>query len=137
MLVIYSKKTYYNAKLNELEKKVTDHNHHKYITIPEFNNIKEEDFNARLARAKLVTNTGFDTKLVNLNKKLNSNKTKNLLVENEFKKLQSLDLTYFRGKIYFEEDGTQNYLVFQSINRYFKRTIGGGNGEYINFWKSK
>ena len=137
MLVIYSKKTYYNAKINELEKKVTDHNHHKYITTPEFNNIKEEDFNARLARANLVTNTGFDTKLVNLNKKLNSNKTKNLLVENEFKKLQSLGLTYFRGKIYFEEDGTQNYLVFQSINRYFKRTIGGDNGEYINFWKSK
>ena len=35
MLVIQSKKTDYNAKLNEIEKKVTDHNHDKYITTPE------------------------------------------------------------------------------------------------------
>ena len=90
MLVIYSKKTYYNAKINKLEKKVTDHNHHKYITTSEFNNITEEDFNARLARANLVTNTGFDTKLVNLNKKLNSNKTKNYLLKMSLKNYNHL-----------------------------------------------
>ena len=27
---------------------------------------------------------------------------------------------YFIGKSRFEEDGAQNYLVFQSIRRYFK-----------------
>ena len=31
------KKTDYNAKISEIEKKVTDHNHDKYITTPEFN----------------------------------------------------------------------------------------------------
>ena len=31
------KKTNYNAKITEIEKKLTDHNHHKYITTPEFN----------------------------------------------------------------------------------------------------
>ena len=36
------------------------------------------------------------------------------------KKLKTLDLSYFIGKSYFEEDGAQNYLVFQSIRRYFK-----------------
>ena len=33
------KKTDYDTKTSELEKKVTDHNHYKYITTPEFNNL--------------------------------------------------------------------------------------------------
>ena len=48
------------------------------------------------------------------------NKTKHLLVENEFIKLKTFDSSYFGGKSHFEEDVTQNYLVFQPINRYFK-----------------
>ena len=40
---------------------------------------------------------------------MNSNKTKLLLVEREFKKLQIFDSICFRGKDHFEEDGTQNY----------------------------
>ena len=43
-----------------------------------------------------------------------------LLVENEFKKLKIFDLSYFIGKGHIEEDGTQNYLVFQPMNKYFK-----------------
>ena len=31
------KNTYYNTKITEIEKKLTDHNHDKYITTPEFN----------------------------------------------------------------------------------------------------
>ena len=60
-----------------------------------------------------------------------------MLVENEFKKLKTFDSIYFRGKSHFEEDGTQNYLVFQPIQRYFKRIAGVGNGNYIYYWKSK
>ena len=30
------KKTDYNTKISELEKKLTDHDHGKYITTPEF-----------------------------------------------------------------------------------------------------
>ena len=41
-------------------------------------------------------------------------------------------MSYFIGKTHFEEDGTQNYLVFQPIRRYFKI-----NGKYISSWKSK
>ena len=33
------KKTDYNAKITEIEKKFTDHNHDKYITTPEFNKL--------------------------------------------------------------------------------------------------
>ena len=31
------KKKNYNTKITEIEKKLTDHNHDKYITTPEFN----------------------------------------------------------------------------------------------------
>ena len=50
------------------------------------------------------------------------------------KKLKSFDSSYLIGKSRFEEDGTQDYLVFQPINRYFKN-IGSGN--YIYYWKSE
>ena len=54
------------------------------------------------------------------------------------KKLQTFDSSYFRGKSYFvDNNGTQNYLIFQPIDRYFKRIIGVGSGECIYFWKSE
>ena len=60
-----------------------------------------------------------------------------MLVENELKKLQKFDPNYFRGKSHFEEDGAQNYLVFQPMYRYFKRIAGVGTGDYLYFLKSK
>ena len=60
-----------------------------------------------------------------------------MFVENELKKLKTFDLSYFRGKSHFEEVGTQNYLVFQPIDRYFKRVTGVGSCNYICIWKSK
>ena len=91
-------------------------------------------FNARLAQANLITKTDFDAKLSSLNRKITSNKTKHVLVENELKKLKPFDSSYFIGKNYFEEDGAQNYLVFQPIHRYFKIIA---NTKYISEWKSK
>ena len=41
-------------------------------------------------------------------------------IENKLKKLEKFDSSYFKGKINFEEDGTQNYLVFQGVYRYFE-----------------
>ena len=55
----------------------------------------------------------------------------------ESKKIKAFDLSYFRGKSHFKEDGTQNYLVCQPIYRYFKRIAGVGSGNYIYFWKSR
>ena len=71
-----------------------------------------------------------------INKRITSNKTKHLLVENELKKLKTFDLSYFRRKSHFEEDSTQNYLVFQPMDRY-KRVAGVDSGNYIYFCKSK
>ena len=53
------KKTDYKAKITELEKKLTDHNHDKYITTPGFNTLAAKVFNARLAQANLITKTDF------------------------------------------------------------------------------
>ena len=48
MPVIYSKnKKDYDTKISEIEKKVTNHNHDKYISTPEFNRLTTEDFAAR------------------------------------------------------------------------------------------
>ena len=114
------KKTHYNTKITEIEKKVTDHNHEKYITTPEFNTLAVDVFNARLAQTNLITKAEFEGKLSSLNRKITTNKTKNLVVENELNKLKTFGSSYFIGKSHFEEDGRQNYLVFQPINRYFK-----------------
>ena len=56
--------------------------------------------------------SNFDNTVSSLDSKNAENKTKNESIENEIIKLKALDLSYFIGKSYFEEDGTQNYLVF-------------------------
>ena len=106
------KETDYNTKITEIENNLTDHNHDKYIATPEFNTLAADVFNARIAKANLITNRDFDAKLSSLNEKITTNKTKHLLVENEFKKLKTFDSSYFIGKSHFEEDGVQNFLVF-------------------------
>ena len=50
--------------------------------------------------------------------------------------LKTFDSSYFIGKSDFEEDDTQNLLVFQSIFRYvIVNTVN--NTDYILSWKSK
>ena len=120
------KKTNCDTKISESEKKLTDHNHNKYITTPEFNTLAAV-FNARLAQANLITKTDFDATL----------SSHIYLVENELKKLKTFDSSYFIGKSRFEEDGAQIYLVLQPMYRYFKMISGVGNGSYIYYRKSK
>ena len=55
----------------------------------------------------------------------------------KLKKLKKTDPIHFRGKSHFEVDGTQNYLAFHSMYRYFKRVGDVCTGSYIYFWKSK
>ena len=122
------------TKITEIEKKLTDHDHDKYFATTEFNTLAANFFNARLAQANLITKTDFDTKLSILNRKNTANNSKNFLVENELKKLKAFNLSCFIGKSHFEEDGTQIYLVFQPINKYFKVIT---NSRYVSSWKSK
>ena len=48
------------------------------------------------------------------------------------KKLKTFGLGYFIGKSHFDEDGAQNYLIFQPILKYF--TL---NSTWITKWESK
>ena len=78
--------------------------------------IKKSDYDTKIAEieSKYVSNTAFDSKLAqtNVNTKRNFD-AKITELENNIKKLQTFDSNYFRSKSHFEEDGTQNYLVFQ------------------------
>ena len=73
----------------------------------------------------------------NLNRKITQNKTKHWLVENELNKLKTFDSSCFIDKRHFDEDGTQNYSVFQPMYRYFKVFSITQYLEYISEWKSK
>ena len=96
--------------------------------IPSVNNlVKKTDYNA----ANLVKKTDFDIKMSSLNRKIVSNKANYIVIENKLKKLKAFDSCYYNGN-YFDEDGIQNYLVFQSILKYF--TL---NSSWIRKWKSK
>ena len=43
----------YNTTIYEIGKKITDHDHDKYITTPEFNKLTSENVTARLKQANL------------------------------------------------------------------------------------
>ena len=88
--------------VTEIENKVNNHNHDKYIDTSEFNKLTADVFNARIAQANLITKTEFDSKLSNLNRKITKNKTDHLLVQNELNKLKTFDWSYFVGKSHFE-----------------------------------
>ena len=82
----------------------------------------------------MIAKTDLDAKFRRINRKITENKTENVLVKNKLNKLKTFDSIYFIGKSQFEEDGTQNYLVFQPINKYFKVIT---KTDYISSWKSK
>ena len=64
--------------------------------------------------------------------------TKITEVENNIKKLQTYDLSYFRGKQYFDEgSGKQNYLVFLPMGKYFKLNSVVGVIDRVLSWQSK
>ena len=49
ILVIQSNKNVYDTKISQIESKITYHDHNeKYITTQEFNNLKSENFAAKL-----------------------------------------------------------------------------------------
>ena len=62
------------------------------------------------------------------NRKIVSNKTQDLSIEKE--------LSYFNGKNYFDEDGMQNYYIFQPIYKYLKMAYVN-NVNCIVSWKSR
>ena len=74
--------------------------------------------------------------MTSFNKKIVSNKTKDIAIEKELKKLNTFDLIYFLGKNYFDEDGTENYYIFQPISKYLKVAYVNDINHILS-WKSR
>ena len=81
-----------------------------------------------------MAKANFNNNVSSLDRNIAGNKTKIGSIENELKKLKTFDSSYFTGKSHFEEDGTQNYLVIQQLNKYVKVIA---NTDYVSSWKSK
>ena len=141
------KKTDYNTKITEIEGKIPDVTNlvtktvltHVENKIPFVSSlVKKTDYNTKLKEIEnklnnlnpdnLVAKWNFNNTVSSLDSKIAVNKTKTSQL-----RLKTLDLNYFIGKSNFEEDGTQNYLVFQSLFRYFKLNASTG---HISSWKS-
>ena len=66
-----------------------------YIDALEFDKLATDVFNARLAQANLVTKTDFVIIIFSLNRKITSNKTKHVRVENILNKLNYIEYIEF------------------------------------------
>ena len=83
--------TVHNTRISEVENKILDHA--KYIITQKLYKLTAENFAARLQQANLVSKTDFDNKPISFNRKITSNKTKYLKVQQ--KKLDSLATKIF------------------------------------------
>ena len=72
------KKTDYNTKITEVENKLNNHNHDKYIDTSEFDKLAADVFNARLTQANLITKTDFDAKLSSRNRNITGKKNQKM-----------------------------------------------------------
>ena len=96
MLVLLRKQIRIQKLKNwKIEKKLTDHNHEKYITTPEFNTLDADILNARSTKESLVTKTDFDISVSSLDSKIAGNKTKNESIENKLNKLKTFGFKPF------------------------------------------
>ena len=98
-----------NTKITEIEAKIPD------ISSLATNSALTAVENKVPDVTTLITKTSFDAELKKVSDRVTSNKSKHLLVENELKKLQKFDSSYFRGKDFLEG----NYLVFKPMSKYF------------------
>ena len=101
-----------NTKICEVENEISDNS--KYITTEEFNKLTAENFAARLKQVDLVNKTSFDNKLTSFNRRITSNKTKQLEVQKKLNSLITNDFDLLLGRIYLtNNDGSQNRFVYQ------------------------
>ena len=69
LAVLFKKQT----KVTDIETKLNNHNHDKYITTLEFNTLAKDLFNVRLAQANLITKIDFNAKLSRINREITKN----------------------------------------------------------------
>ena len=110
----------------------------KFFTSSDYNKFTKEMLDAKIKEkgsvnksdiTHLIQNSDLNTKLTTLATKAELKTQQDKIV-----KLQIFDSTYFRDKSYFENDGTQKYLVFRPIYICYKKV---GTSNRISTWKSK
>ena len=131
MILKLSRKTNYDTKITDIESKyITTADYNKFTKDIVASSIKSKNLVDKSAIAGFISNAKLNKKVATLASKAELKAEKDKLI-----KLQAFDSSYFRGKSYFvDNDGTQNYLVFQSMYKYFKKI---SNTDYISEWKSK
>ena len=150
------KKTDYNTKITEIEGKISDISNLSTKTalttvenkMPDISNLATKTalttFENKIPdMSNITTKTALTTveiKIPDINSlvKKSDYNTKITVAEDNIKKLHIYDLSYFKGRKYFDEgDGKQNYLVFLPMRKYFKLSSVGGVIDRVLSWQSK
>ena len=80
-------------------------------------------------------NRDYNIRVAEIDTKIAENKTKDVSIENEFKKLIKNLVFFLSANILFDRsDGSQAYLILQPVHKYIKVIA---NTKLISEWKSK
>ena len=152
----FVKKTDYNTKITETEDKIPDTSNLATKTalttvenkIPDTSNLATKTALTTAENkipdiSNLATKTALNT-VENKIPDINSLVKKNYYnieiagIKLNINKLQAYDLSYSKGKQYFDKgSGKQNYLVFLPMRKYFKLNSVVGFTDYVLSWQSK
>ena len=106
------KKTDYDAKIKDIEG--------KYFFTADYNKFTSDIFDVKIKQKELVNKTDIDKKLININRRVTSNKTKHVEADKKLNHLtkktaqiSEKGYDFLLGRMYFTGDnGFQNFLVF-------------------------
>ena len=70
--------------------------------------------------SNIVKKSDYNTKITN--------------IEDNVRQLQANDLSYFKGKQYFDEGSGKQNLVFLPVSKYFKLNSVVGVSDYVLSW---
>ena len=131
------KKSDYNTEITEIEGKVPDISNLATKTALATVENKIPD-TSNLARKTALTTEGNKVPDISSLVKKSGYNTKITDIENNVKKLQAYDSSYYRGKKCFdEEDGKQDYLEFLPKRKYFKLNSVVNVIDRVLSWQSK
>ena len=110
----------YDTKISDIES--------KYITTSNYNKFTKNVVDISI-KSKSLVDKSYIAGFIN-NAELDKKKVATLALKAELKaeqdkiiRLQAFDSSYFRDKNHFENDGTQSYLIFQPMYKYFKKIV--------------
>ena len=84
------------------------------LNLIRLNKLTAKRFTVRLKHADLVNKIDFDNKLTSFNKRINSNKTKHLEVQEKLNSVITKNYNFHLGRMYFAgNDGSQNTFFNQ------------------------